>query len=310
MAGTVAAPNVSLGRRDTFVARIVARAPEVLRSYLELMRLHRPSAIWLIVLPGWWSVSLAGDRWPDWGFLVLLLVHGALVRGAGCTVNDIVDRDIDAQVRRTASRPIPSGRVSVRHACVFLSLQIVASIGMILPLGWIAVALMCLWWPLIIAYPYLKRITYWPQAWLGLTFNWYIPLMWIVITGSLDLQALALYGAAFFWTVGYDTIYAHQDRADDVRLGVKSTAILFRTTPHTLLAGCYALVVSLLAVAGWLAGLSWPFFALLIAVASQLAWQVQTLDTDDAYDCHRKFVFNRSVGWLIFMGIVTGKALT
>ena len=281
--------------------------PSASRPYLRLMRLDRPIGTWLLLLPGWWSIALAADRWPDALLLVLFGVGAVVMRGAGCTYNDIVDRDFDGRVARTAARPIPSGLVSPWQAARFLGLLLSIGLAILLQMSRLAVILGAASLLLVFAYPFMKRITYWPQAWLGLTFNWGALLGWAAATGTLDWPPLVLYVAGLFWTLGYDTIYAHQDKVDDALIGVKSSALKLGSATPGWLAVFFTVALVLIAATGWLAGLGWPFYLLLIPAGVQLAWQVATLDLDDTADCLAKFRSNRIFGWLILVAVVAGK---
>lgn len=290
--------------------------PKAARPYMKLARLDRPIGTWLLLFPCWWSLTLATTASPtqglDLGFiwLVVLFAIGALVmRGAGCTFNDIVDRDFDIQVARTSDRPIPSGQVTTRQAIVFLGLQLIIGLTILLQLNWYAVAVGAASLVLVFTYPFMKRITYWPQAWLGLTFNWGALVGWATIQGSLDWPALVLYAAGIAWTLGYDTIYAHQDKEDDALIGVKSTALKFGSATKSWLWFFYALTSLLLAATGASLGLPWPFWIALAAVATHFCWQILTLDTEDPQDCLNKFNSNRYVGWLLFAGLLLSNAV-
>src|SRR5215469_348452 len=203
------------------------------RPYARLARLDRPIGTWLLLFPGWWGIALASERWPDPMLLLLFAIGAVSMRGAGCTLNDLADRHYDGQVARTRLRPLPSGAVSVRRAIVFLVLQLALGATVLLSLNWPTVLLGCAVLGLIGTYPFMKRITYWPQVFLGLNFNWGALLGWTAVTGALAPPPLLLYVGGVFWTIGYDTIYAHQDKEDDVRIGVKSSAIALgeRTRP-------------------------------------------------------------------------------
>ncbi len=289
---------------DHWVLRL---APLAARPYLRLIRADRPIGTWLLLFPGWWSLSLAaaGDgRWPDWRLAALFAAGALLMRGAGCTYNDIVDRDIDAQVARTAGRPIPSGEVSVTHAGVFLAALLGLAFLILLQLNPFAMALGAASLAPIAVYPFMKRFTYWPQAWLGLTFNWGALLGWAAATGGLTLPPLLLYGAGIAWTLGYDTIYAHQDKEDDALVGVKSTALRFGNTTRTWLIVFYGLAVALFAATGIAADMTWPFYMGVAAAAAHFAWQIATLDADDPGNCLHRFKVNRHIGWLLLAGIV------
>lgn len=282
-------------------------APLPLRPYLRLMRLDRPIGTWLLLLPGWWSIALAADGWPDPRLLFLFGVGAIVMRGAGCTFNDIVDRDFDGQVARTAGRPIPSGAVSPSQAVLFLALQLLAGLLILLQFNRTSVLLGAASLLLVFTYPFMKRITYWPQAWLGLTFNWGALLGWATTGRAEALAPVVLYIGGIFWTLGYDTIYAHQDKQDDALIGVRSTALRLGDATPNWLVGFYAVAILLFAVAGWMAGLAWPFYLLLCAAGGQLAWQIRTVNIDDSADCLDKFRSNRTFGWLVMLAIVLGK---
>ena len=294
---------------DSWTLRL---APAAARPYLRLIRIDRPIGTWLLLFPGWWSLSLAaaaaGD-WPDWRLAALFAAGALLMRGAGCTYNDIVDRDIDGRVARTASRPIPSGEVSPRQAVIFIAALLVLGLLVLVQMNPFAIALGAGSLALIAVYPFLKRFTYWPQAWLGLTFNWGALLGWAAVTGGLALPPLLLYAAGIAWTLGYDTIYAHQDKEDDALVGVKSTALRFAGATKSWLAAFYGLSVLLWATTGMAAGMAWPFYAGIAAVAAHFVWQIATLDIDDPGNCLVRFKANRFVGWLLLAGIVAAGQL-
>ncbi len=289
-------------------------APAAARPYLTLARVDRPIGTWLLLLPCWWGLALAlagparSAAEPTTGLaLGALFTLGAFVmRAAGCVWNDAVDRDYDARVARTAARPIASGAISLGRAFAFMGA--LALIGLVVLLQfnrttvWLGLAAV----PFIALYPLMKRVTYWPQAWLGLTFNWGALLGWTAVMDSLGAPAIALYGAGFFWTLGYDTIYAHQDKEDDALVGIKSTALLFGDRTRPWLAGFYTATVVLLALAGALAGLAWPYLVGLALGAAQLAWQVVRLDLDDPADCLAKFRSNKWFGLLVVAALVAG----
>ena len=277
--------------------------------YLRLARLDRPIGTWLLLFPCWWSLALAASGWPDrhWLLLALLFAVGAVVmRGAGCTVNDILDRDLDAQVERTRGRPIPSGQVTTRQAAVFMVFQMLLGLLVLLSLTPTAIALGVASLVLVFTYPLMKRITWWPQAFLGLAFNWGALMGWAAVRDDLALPALVLYIAGIAWTLGYDTIYAHQDKEDDARIGVKSTARLLANRSRVWIAGFYAVALVGIGAAGWLAGLNPLFWLGLAAGGGQLAWQLRRWDWSDPGDCLLRFKSNRWFGWLILVGIVAG----
>ena len=285
----------------------VARLPPRPRAFARLARLDRPIGAWLLFLPGLWSILLAHPGRAEATRLVALFALGSLLmRGAGCVVNDMWDRDMDRRVTRTAGRPLASGALRMRDAAVFLAVLLTASLAILLSLNTQAELLGVLSLGLVALYPLAKRVTWWPQAALGLTFGWGAPMGYAAATGRLDPAGLALYAAAFAWILGYDTIYAHQDREDDALVGVRSTARLFARTTRPFLAACYAAAVGLLALAGHLAGLHPLFYAALAAPAALLAWQVATLDIHDPAGCLRRFQLNRETGLLVALAIVLG----
>jgi 4-hydroxybenzoate polyprenyltransferase len=270
------------------------------------MRLERPVGWWLLLLPGWWAIVLAqvagGGGMPDLGLMALFLAGAIVMRGAGCVYNDIVDRDIDARVTRTRSRPLPSGQVSVRQAWAFLVALALVGLVILLQLNATAIWLGIASLGLVLVYPHMKRYTYWPQVFLGLAFNWGALLGWAAVRGKVEAPALALYGAGVFWTLAYDTIYAHQDREDDLIAGVKSTALrLGRQTP-VWLAAFFTLSMGLLALAGWLAGAGWPWYLGVAAAMLHAIWQLSRLDIDDPGRCLRLFRANRDLGLLVLAG--------
>jgi 4-hydroxybenzoate polyprenyltransferase len=295
-------------RGDHWAARY---APPSLLPYIRLARLDRPIGTWLLLFPGWWAIALAAPQgaWPQWRLIILFAIGAIVMRGAGCTFNDIVDRDFDAAVARTRTRPIPSGAVSVRAAAVFLALQLAIGAAVLFSLDALAIALGFLVLLLIATYPFMKRITYWPQFFLGLNFNWGALLGFAAATGTVALPALLLYAGGICWTLGYDTIYAHQDKEDDVLIGVKSSALALGAATRPALFVFYAAALALWAATALAAGLSWPIWPALIFAALHLAWQAATVRIDEPGDCLAKFRANRWTGWLILLGIVASRAL-
>ncbi len=284
-------------------------APAATRPYLRLARLDRPIGTWLLLFPCWWSTALAAPpgQWPE-GRLMFLFALGALVmRGAGCTINDIVDREIDAKVARTAGRPLPSGQITVPQAFAFLGLQLAVGLLVLFQMSSLAIWLGVASLALIGAYPFMKRITWWPQAFLGLTFNWGALLGWAAVRGDLGWPAVWLYAAGIFWTLFYDTIYAHQDKADDALIGVKSTALKLGVETRPWLAGFGAAMILLLVAAAMAADLAWPAKLGVIGVAAHLLWQLASVDLDDARDCLEKFKSNRFIGWILLAGVIAGR---
>jgi 4-hydroxybenzoate polyprenyltransferase len=287
-------------------------APAWARPYLRLARLDRPIGSWLLLMPCWWSVGLAAvharSQVNVW-HLLLFFIGAFAMRGAGCTWNDIVDRDLDSQVERTRSRPIPSGQVTVASAAAFLMLQALVGLAVLLQFNRFTIYVGFASLAVVAIYPFMKRITYWPQIVLGLAFSWGALMGWPATFARLDLPALLLYAGAICWVIGYDTIYAHQDREDDALIGIKSTALLFRERTKPMLALFYALAVALIALAGWSAGAGLVFALGLLAFAAHLAWQIARLDVDDPIDCLVVFKSNRDAGLILFAGLVLDAAL-
>jgi 4-hydroxybenzoate polyprenyltransferase len=280
--------------------------PRSLRPYARLARLDRPIGTWLLLLPGWWALCAASFGPPDNKNLFWLFFIGAVVmRGAGCTYNDIVDRHIDAMVERTRTRPLPAGEVSVHAAWVFLALQLGAGLTVLLQFDTPTIIVGAASLALVFTYPFMKRITYWPQAWLGLTFNWGVLVGWVAVRGELELAALPLYLAGIFWTLGYDTIYAHQDKDDDALVGVKSSALALGRRTRPFVAVMYAVTFGLIVYTSVRVVMpGWPSLALLGAAGLHLIWQVATLDIDDAANCLRRFRSNRDFGLLILAALL------
>jgi 4-hydroxybenzoate polyprenyltransferase len=283
----------------------VARLPGAWRPYALLARLDRPIGVWLLFLPGLWSLLLARRPGSASLWLIAAFALGSvLMRAAGCVVNDLWDRDIDRKISRTAARPLASGALGVRQALGFLAALLAASLLILLQLDRLAQALGVGSLLLVALYPLAKRVTWWPQVMLGITFGWGAPLGYAAAAGRLDGAAAALYGAAILWILGYDTIYAHQDREDDALAGVKSTARLFAHHTRPFLAFCYGGSIALLAVAG--GGLARWYPAALLPAAALLFWQVWRLDIDDPARCLRLFKLNREVGLLVAGAILLG----
>jgi 4-hydroxybenzoate polyprenyltransferase len=283
-------------------------APLWSRPYLRLSRLDRPIGSWLLLMPCWWSAALAagiaGDLKQLPLILVLFLVGAFAMRGAGCTWNDITDRDLDAQVERTRSRPIPAGQVSVPQAAVFLLLQALVGLAVLLQFNRFAVGCGIASLVIVAVYPFMKRITYWPQIVLGLAFSWGALMGFAVTLGRVDATALVLYAGSIAWVIGYDTIYAHQDAEDDALIGIKSTALLFGARTRPALMVFYGLAVVLIGVALALAGAGWMAWIGLAAFAVHLVSQIETLEIGDPKLCLRIFKSNRNAGLMLFAGLL------
>ncbi len=284
------------------------RAPTWSRPYLRLSRFDRPIGSWLLLMPCWWSAALAAGVAHDVSRLALVIVLffvGAFVmRGAGCTWNDITDRDLDAKVERTRSRPIPAGQVGVPQAVVFLVLQALIGLAVLLQFNRFAIMTGIASLVIVAVYPFMKRITWWPQVVLGLAFSWGALMGFAVTLGRLDAAAFALYAGSISWVIGYDTIYAHQDAEDDALIGIKSTARLFGARTRRALVVFYTAAVLLIGVALGLAGARWPAWIGLLAFAAHLGWQIRKLDISDFELCLRVFKSNRDAGLLLFAGLL------
>jgi len=296
---------------DAVPASWVEHAPSWFQPWARLARLDRPIGTWLLFWPCVFGLLLgaaADERrfleWRDLYYVALFGIGALVMRGAGCTFNDIVDRDIDAQVARTRGRPIPSGAISVPRAVVFLIVQCLIGLAVLLQFNWFAVALGAASLLLVAAYPFMKRITWWPQAWLGLTFNWGALLGFAAQTGRLDLADGMLYAGLIFWTLGYDTIYAHQDKDDDELIGVKSTARLFGKDTRNWVLRFYAIAFTLILTAGFTEHTGLLFGFVMLAAGAHLLWQVKKLDINSADNCLLVFRANRETGGLIALAFV------
>lgn len=297
---------------DAVPGHWVARwLPPVWQAYARLSRLDRPIGTWLLLLPGWWALALAtrladSGAWPDWWLFAAFGIGSLTMRGAGCTFNDIVDRDIDGSVARTRQRPIPAGLVSVKQAWAWLVLQSLIGFAILITMNMPAILLGIASLSLVAIYPFMKRVTWWPQFFLGLAFNWGAVLGYAAVAGRLDWIAGLLYLSGIIWTLGYDTIYALQDKEDDALIGVKSTARLFGSQARLWIAVFFGITVLGLAGVGWLAGLHWPYWLALAAAALHFVWQIATLKPDDSPDCLTKFRANRDTGLIILIGFLLG----
>ncbi len=285
----------------------VSRLPRAWLPYLLLARVDRPIGIWLLFLPGSWGILLARAAWPETVRLILLFGIGSLVmRAAGCVVNDLWDRDIDRLVARTAGRPLASGAIRPRHALVFLAALLGCGLVVLLSLNRLAQGLGVASLALVAVYPLAKRVTWWPQLVMGFTFGFGAPMGYAAASGRIDLSWFFIYAAAIFWDLGFDTIYAHQDREDDALVGVRSTARLFGERTRPFLVVCYGAAVVLFGLSGWSAGLGFWFFAALVLPAGLLAWQVATLDIRDPARCLTLFRANREVGLAFAFALLAG----
>jgi 4-hydroxybenzoate polyprenyltransferase len=284
-------------------------APANLRPWLRLGRFDRPTGIWLLMLPGWQGIALAAaekGQWPNPWLILAFLIGAALMRAAGCAFNDIVDKDFDAKVARTAMRPIPAGQISVKQAWAFILGCSLVSLAILVSMGWLAIGLGVLSLGLVAAYPFMKRITWWPQAWLGLTFNWGALLGYAAATHTLSWSAGLLYIGGLAWTLGYDTIYAVQDLEDDALAGVKSSARRLGAAAPPAVLGFYVAAFFLAMASAWVGGLG-PLFLPLVAVyAVHLSWQAAKLRIDDPKLALRLFKSNTWAGVVLFVALIAG----
>jgi 4-hydroxybenzoate polyprenyltransferase len=293
--------------------------PKAVWPYAQLARWDRPIGWQLLMWPCFWATALAAnvaaqtgtqDRWQTIWHLLLFFIGSVAMRGAGCTYNDLVDQNIDAQVARTRSRPLPSGRVTRKQAWLFLAAQAFVGLLVLLQFNGFTILLGIGSLAIVALYPFAKRVTDWPQLVLGLAFSWGGLVGWSAQFGALSLSAGLLYMASVVWTVGYDTIYAHQDKDDDALIGVRSTARLFGKQTKPWLSGLYALMLVLLCLAYSLAGLSWVAYSGVLAAAIRLGWQVLVLNIDDADQCLVLFRDNSRVGAMIFLGLLAALAMS
>lgn len=282
-------------------------APSGLKPYLRLARIERPIGWWLLLLPCWWSAALAalhaGRPWPDPVHCLLFLVGAVAMRGAGCTYNDIVDRDLDTRVERTRQRPLPSGQVSLKGALAFLALQGLVGLAVLLQFNGFAIATGFASLGIVALYPFMKRFFWMPQIVLGLAFAWGALMGWAAAFGSLSGAAVLLYLGSIAWVVGYDTIYALQDIEDDEVVGIKSSARFFGERVKPGVGLCYALTILFMAAAFVRAGAGALSFAGLALFALHLAWQVARIDRRDGAGALRLFRSNRDAGLILFAAL-------
>lgn len=288
-------------------------APQWSRPYLRLARFDRPIGSWLLLMPCWWSAALAAgiarDLAPLPLWIVLYFIGAFVMRGAGCTWNDITDRDLDAKVERTRSRPIPAGQVGVRQALAFLVAQALIGLIVLLQFNWFAVGTGIASLLIVAIYPFMKRVTWWPQIVLGLAFSWGALMGFAVAFARIDATALLLYAGSISWVIGYDTIYAHQDAEDDALIGIKSTARLFGARTHLALVIFYGLAAMLIGAALISAHAHVAAWIGLAIFAIHLAWQIRRLEITDGALCLRIFKSNRDAGLLLFAGLVADATL-
>jgi 4-hydroxybenzoate polyprenyltransferase len=279
---------------------------------LRLARLDRPIGSWLLLMTSRWSAGLAGKasgHMPSLAHIALFFVGAFAMRGAGCTWNDLVDRNLDGKVERTRSRPIPSGQVTARQAAVFMVAQALVGLAVLLQFNGFTILTGLASLGVVAIYPFMKRITNWPQIFLGLAFSWGALMGWPAAFGRLDGPALVLYAGSIAWVIVYDTIYAHQDREDDMMIGIKSTALLFGDNTQRMLMVFYSIAVVLIGAAGLMAGGTWIFMLGLFAFAAHLAWQIKRLDIDNPAHCLMLFRSNRDAGLILFGAMLIDAAI-
>ena len=296
--------------KDAVKSHWVERLPPSWLPYAQLMRLDRPMPVWLLLLPCWWSLALAkifaGGSLPNLWLALLFFIGSIVMRGAGCVVNDLADQDIDAMVERTRNRPLPSGRVSRKQAFVFLAALLLIGLIVLLQFNRLTIITAIASLLIVAVYPFMKRITYLPQLVLGLAFNWGALVGWTAETGTLTAAPMALYLGGIFWTLAYDTIYAHQDKDDDALIGVKSTALLFGKSTPMWLSIFFALSLACIDAAIWLAHAPMIAHIGVAAAAVHAVWQIKSFDDSDATRCLHLFRANRTFGLLILVGLIAG----
>ncbi len=300
---TTASPIPDAPRKN-WVDRL---APQRLRPWLRLMRADRPIGVWLLLWPCWWSVALSSraiDLFPPPDLLILFAIGAFAMRSAGCIYNDILDRDIDAKVARTQARPLASGQISVKAAMALIVALCFVGLAVLLQFNLFAICLGFASVGIVLIYPLMKRVTFWPQAFLGLAFSWGALMGWAAMWGSLALAPVILYVAAVAWTIGYDTIYAHQDKEDDEVIGLKSTALKFGKKTPLWLSLFYGITLGGITFSGWMIGAGLWFFVGMIVACAHLIWQIATLDIDDNQNCLDRFRSNHGFGAIVFFAMV------
>lgn len=284
-------------------------APTAVQPYLKLSRIDRPIGTWLLLFPGLWSIALAAPigEVPNLELFVLFGIGALVMRGAGCTLNDIADRNFDGQVERTRKRPLPSGQVTLLQAYLWLGFQCFVGFLILIQFNLFAILLGAASLILVAIYPFAKRFTYWPQFFLGLAFNYGALLGWAAVTSNLGIAPIIMYVGGIAWTLGYDTIYAHQDKEDDVLIGIKSTALKFGQNTKSWLIGFYTITLLALLACGYVVGLTAPFYTFMAGAAVHLVWQIRSLDINDGDLCLLLFKSNKFFGTLVLIGIIGGK---
>ncbi len=294
---------------DIRIRGIVGAMPEQWRPYARLMRLDKPIGTWLLLLPCWWGVALSAKLLPNLWFMLLFAVGAVVMRGAGCVINDIYDRHLDKQVERTQGRPLASGEVSLFQAILLLLALLALGLCVLLFFNEATIATGALSLLLVFTYPLMKRITWWPQLFLGFTFNWGVLLGGCAVAGHIDFAHLLAYIAGICWTLGYDTIYAHQDARDDAAVGIKSTALLFGDHSLRWVALFYTLTILLLLCAGWIAQMDAVYKWIVLVAGCYAFVQLVMWRKDDPENCLQRFKSNRDFGAIILVAIILGKLL-
>ncbi len=274
--------------------------------YLRLMRLHQRAGIYLLLWPCWWSVALASPGWPSLKILALFAAGAVCMRSAGCILNDIADRKFDALVERTKNRPLASGELNLTQAIILLIVLLAASLQIAITLGYAVLLWAILALVPVALYPWMKRISWWPQLFLGLTFNWGVLMGWVAVRGTIEWPAIALYIGCIFWTLGYDTIYAHQDKKDDARIGVKSSALRLGERTKPIVEIFYALAAIGWAGSAYLTGCRSVAYIFLILSFLHLMCQIKKVDLESPESCKKVFISNILLGWLVLAAFLAG----
>ncbi|MBE1236504.1 4-hydroxybenzoate octaprenyltransferase [Phaeovibrio sulfidiphilus] len=290
-------------------AWIIRHAPVPLQKYLRLLRIDLDAGWWLLLFPCWWGLSLGSEGTvPNLWYVALFFVGAFLMEGAASVINDLTDANFDAKVTRTANRPLASGEVTRVQAVILLLVTLLASLGVLLAFqNTLMVILSFALVPMVFIYPWMKRVTYWPQAFLGMTVMFTVVIGWVAARGSIDTAPILMYLGCIFLHIHFDTIYAHQDREDDIAIGVKSSALALGDKTKTVLLAFDLCVVALIGAAGIMAGLGWGFWPVLGLVALHFVWQLKTLDINSPVICGRLFDSAWSMGWLILAAIICGQ---
>lgn len=301
--------QINHAKSDKNRSMLVRVLPKCCRPFALLARVDKPIGTWLLLWPCFWSISLAENGLPDIRLLTLFAVGALVMRSAGCVLNDIIDSNLDARVARTRYRPLASGEVSKRAAFAFLLLLLALGLLILSQLNTFTIFMGLGSAGLIVIYPFMKRITHWPQLVLGLAFNWGALLGWASVEATLGWPAGMLYLAGIAWTLGYDTIYAHQDKDDDLKVGIKSSAIYLGQKTKASLVIFYSIAIFSFLISGYLAKISWPFYLGVILAASILAFQIVQIRLSNPANCLHKFKLNFWVGFFIFVGILGSRVL-